>query len=1320
MEENGGRLDIVYKGDTSGLDKATKDASKSFDEVADSAEKASGRIEDAFKKDVLNDMILSSKVLQGSIKLNNQEVAEMTSQLRELEKAQKSATGGKAMQIKADVEALKERIAATKESTKALQEEKITLDNQILAYKQTRQAVTSMSSQMERLRNEMGQINIASQQRGRMTEQERARYAELEKQLQQLGTEYRRLTNEQKALTTGGTQWAGIISGVQGLMGAFSAASGVIGLFTDDQEKLAKTQKNMQSIMATLMGMQAVSNTLHETSSFRITTVRKITELYTASQSKLATAFGISAAAAKGLNIALMTLGGGVLIAVIAGITALISKINEERKAREEATKAAKEQARAWSEAVADTAAKQISDYRRLQAEYIKLGDNLAAKTRFIKDNQEAFDKLGVSVNGVTDADNLFIQNADAFVNALIARAQAVAATEIATEKFKEQLEKTLKAEEIGTALKTPSVLREKRIGETFLGAGKYGYEIAGLTDEQNKKLTDIIYEETSKSGLAKGREAGIAYAKGILNGLENEAENIGKQAQNLIYKSYDFENDARKALEAAGIVESTGNNDNKDSNKEAQASLDRFLKYQKDQREKARKEEIALERAAITDKEELRKFDLKQELAAIDAEKAEYAELAVAAGLAKDISEVDLSIFEKRKEIAEALYNIQTEINKKKEEETKRLKEQRELENQILTIQDKYRTAEDKIAEIRAKAAKMRAQKPESSAAIDQWERDEISKINLEALQDTQSEYYTVLFGKLEKYSVGAINKAIESAEAAIEAYTQKAKSENRALTADELKAIEMLMDAMKKAGQHTEYIAANGLKGIASGLKEAASFAALFSESLGDAINNVADIVDGVGDIKGGISDMKTAIADMKEKQGSGEKMGFADILGSVGALAGGAGVILGGITKAFSAIDSLFGWSKAEAEHQKALKELQEARLKLQREYNNALAEQNLLYKEAESIFGTKQISQAINSFRVYKEQLEQFKEELKGNSPDQKNFVQSILGLPDRRGFREQMDLYRQGLGALGEIEVVTGSKKVRSGFLGLGRKQVDVYSSLIKAYPEITKGANGFNKVLAEQILATQKMSDADKERLQQLIDLSDNYEKAKDALDDYLQSTFGSLGDSILDAIVSQVEKGTDAVEEFGKAAGDVVKKLGQQIAYELFFSDMFEKLQDDLSNVYQATDNPEEIARKQQALIEKFYQGIEGNIKEATDFYKQWTDQQDKIFGTGQQQGSASAKAIQTITQDQANSLDGKITGLQETTYGILDCSTVIRDNVSVVRSEVSFIRQSMDDLNLFSKKQLEHLAGIERNTSPLPQMAQTLKSIETNTSKL
>lgn len=633
MEENGGRLDIVYKGDTSGLDKATKDASKSFDEVADSAEKASGRIEDAFKKDVLNDMILSSKVLQGSIKLNNQEVAEMTSQLRELEKTQKSATGGKAMQIKADVEALKERIAATKESTKALQEEKITLDNQILAYKQTRQAVTSMSSQMERLRNEMGQINIASQQRGRMTEQERARYAELEKQLQQLGTEYRRLTNEQKALTTGGTQWAGIISGVQGLIGAFSAASGVIGLFTDDQEKLAKTQKNMQSIMATLMGMQAVSNTLHETSSFRITTVRKITELYTASQSKLATAFGISAAAAKGLNIALMTLGGGVLIAVIAGITALISKINEERKAREEATKAAKEQARAWSEAVADTAAKQISDYRRLQAEYIKLGDNLAAKTRFIKDNQEAFDKLGVSVNGVTDADNLFIKNTDAFIASLMARARAQAYQELAVEKLKESIQKQLEIE---------SNYGKDEKGQTKLFKPEdYRYKKILINSPEGPVWRNSLEHDLEATEKAFDKR---------IEGMKKKVEDLNNAVASIDNLFNTEKEKAKETLEAAGIVESTGNNDNKDGNKEAQASLDRFLKYQKDQREKARKEEIALERAAITDKEELRKFDLKQELAAIDAEKAEYAELAVAAGLAKDISEVDLSIFEKEK----------------------------------------------------------------------------------------------------------------------------------------------------------------------------------------------------------------------------------------------------------------------------------------------------------------------------------------------------------------------------------------------------------------------------------------------------------------------------------------------------------------------------------------------------------------------------------------------------------------------------------------------------------------------------------------------
>ena len=1203
MEENGGRLDIVYKGDTSGLDKATKDASKSFDEVADSAEKASGRIDSAFAHtSSISDMTLQSKELKAAIKANSDEIKEMQSELNELQKSQKGVTGEKYFKIKYDIKDLEAKIKATKEDTRAMQDEKNTLDRLIAEQKNAEAAMRSASQEAER----QGGVFVK--------------------------------------LLGGQERYNAILEAMPAPLK--SAASGIASM---TKAALAFIATPLGAIIsAVVLGLKALHTWFKSSAEGQMALIKST----------------------------------GYLSGVMGQLKEVVIKVGE------------------WIYKAFNDPKEAVKDL------WESIKTNLLNRMEGIINS---FKALGKITSSALDLDWEGVKNgAKEYADAMLQTATGVENVIDKTKEFVLSVNEAAKKTS-DLRIREEQLARDRKkwaVEETELRAKAdeaYQRSLYGKTDKERsdalKEYKDIINKIYQKKIAFQEEEVRIQEELNALttNSQEDNDALLDKQAELNRLKSEQIRAQRTADTALGGIGRKSEN------------SSEEYAKKELEIEEAINKTKIDKERALITDKEELREFDHKQEIARLEKEKNK----AEAAGL-------NIAKYEELIKLKKELYEIETESAKQEEEKNKRLKEQRELENQILTIQDKYRTAEDKIAEIRAKAAKMRAQKPGSSAAIDQWERDEISKVNLGALQDTQSEYYTVLFGKLEKYSVGAINKAIESAEKAIEAYTQKAKSENRALTVDELKAIEMLMDAMKKAGQHTEYIAANGLKGIASGLKEAAGLAALFSENLGDAIGNISAIIDGVGDIKGGISDMKTAIADMKEKQGSGEKMGFADILGSIGALAGGAGVILGGITKAFSAIDSLFGWSKAEAEHQKALKELQEARLKLQREYNNALAEQNLLYKEAESIFGTKQISKAINSFRVYKEQLEQFKEELKGNSPDQKNFVQSILGLPDRRGFREQMDLYRQGLGALGEIEVVTGSKKVRSGFLGLGRKQVDVYSSLIKAYPEITKGANGFNKALAEQILATQKMSDADKERLQQLIDLSDNYEKAKDALDDYLQSTFGSLGDSILDAIVSQVEKGTDAVEEFGKAAGDVVKKLGQQIAYELFFSDMFEKLQDDLSNVYQATDNPEEIARKQQALIEKFYQGIEGNIKEATDFYKQWTDQQDKIFGTGQQQGSASAKAIQTITQDQANSLDGKITGLQETTYGILDCSTVIRDNVSVVRSEVSFIRQSMDDLNLFSKKQLEHLAGIERNTSPLPQMAQTLKSIETNTSKL
>lgn len=64
-------------------------------------------------------------------------------------------------------------------------------------------------------------------------------------------------------------------------------------------------------------------------------------------------------------------------------------------------------------------------------------------KEKFIKDNKSAFEELGVSVQSVVDAENLFIANKDNFVNSLLARAKAAAFQSKAQEIMNKNIERT-------------------------------------------------------------------------------------------------------------------------------------------------------------------------------------------------------------------------------------------------------------------------------------------------------------------------------------------------------------------------------------------------------------------------------------------------------------------------------------------------------------------------------------------------------------------------------------------------------------------------------------------------------------------------------------------------------------------------------------------------------------------------------------------------------------------------------------------------------------------------------------------------------------
>ncbi|MDV3605000.1 hypothetical protein CMU86_17785, partial [Elizabethkingia anophelis] len=156
---------------------------------------------------------------------------------------------------------------------------------------------------------------------------------------------------------------------------------------------------------------------------------------------------GLSATAA---NIAAQALMATITLGLSIAVAAIVVKFNEWQ---EEQEKIAAEQKK-LAEAVADSAASMITSYYRLQNQWNALANDLKAKQKFINGNQQEFHKLGVEVNGVNDAEKLFKDGTDTFIQALMARAEATAAAQLAVESFKESL---LKQSEASESLNNPT-----------------------------------------------------------------------------------------------------------------------------------------------------------------------------------------------------------------------------------------------------------------------------------------------------------------------------------------------------------------------------------------------------------------------------------------------------------------------------------------------------------------------------------------------------------------------------------------------------------------------------------------------------------------------------------------------------------------------------------------------------------------------------------------------------------------------------------------------------------------------------------------------
>ena len=489
----------------------------------------------------------------------------------------------KAQAIKGEMATRKSLLAELRKQSNALEAEAGKLEQSRAAVENNAQAHVSLRGRIRELREEMA---LYREQFGDQT----AKYREMAVELGRLQDIQGDIQTQGKILSNDEAQFQGIISGLNGVVGGFTAAQGAVALFAGENENLQKIMLKVQSLMSITMGLQQVSQALNKDSAFRLATINGLKEWWnkltaigrgeqvaetvaktadttatiaqtsatttntaavqanTAAKTGNATATS-GAAAAQGVQTASAVAGTAANIGlagafrmvgaaiksipvfgwILAGISTLIAlvshfvgKVNEAKKAAEE-----------WYKSIAENAYKPIATIEELTVKWNALGDDLEKKKKFIEANKKAFDDLGVAINGVTDAENLLINNKTAFINAQIEKAKAIILVQQAQTKVKDLMEKEQEYNAMpDNVTKTRSIKHGGGAAaywtyEDYVvpneAKAKLKREIESLRAEITQGFTDAAAAETAGFNLLKqaGIDATQTYAEGSLGAIQ-------------------------------------------------------------------------------------------------------------------------------------------------------------------------------------------------------------------------------------------------------------------------------------------------------------------------------------------------------------------------------------------------------------------------------------------------------------------------------------------------------------------------------------------------------------------------------------------------------------------------------------------------------------------------------------------------------------------------------------------------------------------------------------------------------------------------------
>ena len=161
-------------------------------------------------------------------------------------------------------------------------------------------------------------------------------FAELEKRGGELKDQLKDINDRLNAAGSDTKYFDGLINGATGLVGAFTAVQGATALWGGENEELEKTLIKVNGAMAILQGLQATAEVLNKDSAFSTVFLSKAkqadtaaTQAQTGATVLQTVAMNGASVAAKLLRVALVSIGIGAIIAVVAYLVANWDKLKK-------------------------------------------------------------------------------------------------------------------------------------------------------------------------------------------------------------------------------------------------------------------------------------------------------------------------------------------------------------------------------------------------------------------------------------------------------------------------------------------------------------------------------------------------------------------------------------------------------------------------------------------------------------------------------------------------------------------------------------------------------------------------------------------------------------------------------------------------------------------------------------------------------------------------------------------------------------------------------------------------------------------------------